>query len=121
MRVLLVTDWVRARGGVEAYTTWLHAGLIAAGDEVRLLTSATGSTGDGLADFRAWGTERRAGQAFLQVVNPFAVAQVRRALSITPQMRSFIAGISECPPARSLASSPSSASIDTASSADRAR
>jgi glycosyltransferase involved in cell wall biosynthesis len=80
MRVLLVTDWVRARGGVEAYTTWLHAGLIAAGDEVRLLTSATGSTGDGLADFRAWGTERRAGQAFLQVVNPFAVAQVRRAL-----------------------------------------
>jgi len=80
MRVLLVTDWVRARGGVEAYTTWLHAGLIAAGDEVRLLTSATGSAGDGLADFRAWGTERRAGQAFLQVVNPFAVAQVRRAL-----------------------------------------
>lgn len=80
MRVLLVTDWVRARGGVEAYTTWLHAGLIAAGDEVRLLTSATGSAGDGLADFRAWGTERRAGQAFLQVVNPFAVVQVRRAL-----------------------------------------
>ena len=80
MRVLLVTDWVRARGGVEAYTTWLHAGLIAAGDEVRLLTSATGSAGDGLADFRAWGTERQAGQAFLQVVNPFAVAQVRRAL-----------------------------------------
>jgi glycosyltransferase involved in cell wall biosynthesis len=80
MRVLLVTDWVRARGGVEAYTTWLHAGLITAGDEVRLLTSATGSAGDGLADFRAWGTERQAGQAFLQVVNPFAVAQVRRAL-----------------------------------------
>ena len=80
MRVLLVTDWVRARGGVEAYTTWLHAGLIAAGDEVRLLTSATGSAGDGLADFRAWGTERQVGQAFLQVVNPFAVAQVRRAL-----------------------------------------
>jgi glycosyltransferase involved in cell wall biosynthesis len=79
MRVLLVTDWVRARGGVEAYTTWLHAGLITAGDEVRLLTSATGSAGDGLADFRAWGTERRAGQALLQVVNPFAVAQVRRA------------------------------------------
>jgi len=80
MRVLLVTDWVRARGGVEAYTTWLHAGLIAAGDEVRLLTSATGSAGDGLADFRAWGTERQVGQAILQVVNPFAVAQVRRAL-----------------------------------------
>ena len=80
MRVLLVTDWVRVRGGVEAYTTWLHAGLTAAGDEVRLLTSTTGSAGDGRADFRAWGTEQQAGQAFLQVVNPFAVAQVRRAL-----------------------------------------
>ena len=80
MRVLLVTDWVRVRGGVEAYTAWLHAGLTAAGDEVRLLTSTTGSAGDGRADFRAWGTERSAGQAFLQVVNPFAVAQVRRAL-----------------------------------------
>jgi glycosyltransferase involved in cell wall biosynthesis len=80
MRVLLVTDWVRVRGGVEAYTAWLHAGLTAAGDEVRLLTSTTGSAGDGRADFRAWGTERPAGQAFLQVVNPFAVAQVRRAL-----------------------------------------
>src|SRR5258706_7486912 len=80
MRVLLVTDWVRVRGGVEAYTTCLHAGLTAAGDEVRLLTSTTGSAGDGRADFRAWGTEQQAGQAFLQVVNPFAVAQVRRAL-----------------------------------------
>jgi glycosyltransferase involved in cell wall biosynthesis len=80
MRVLLVTDWVRARGGVEAYTTWLRAGLTAAGDEVRLLTSTIGSAGDGRAEFRAWGTERVVGQAFLQVVNPFAVARLRRAL-----------------------------------------
>ena len=80
MRVLLVTDWVRARGGVEAYTTWLRAGLEAAGDEVRLLTSTIGSAGDGFAEFRAWGTERQVGQALLQIVNPFAVAQVRRAL-----------------------------------------
>jgi glycosyltransferase involved in cell wall biosynthesis len=80
MRVLLVTDWVRKRGGVEAYTAWLRAGLTEAGDEVRLLTSTVGSAGDGLAEFRAWGTERQAGQALLQVVNPFAVAQVRRAL-----------------------------------------
>jgi glycosyltransferase involved in cell wall biosynthesis len=82
MRVLLVTEWVRARGGVEAYTTWLRTGLEAAGDEVRLLTSTVGSAGDGLAEFRSWGTERQAGQAFLQVVNPFAVAQVRRALRV---------------------------------------
>jgi glycosyltransferase involved in cell wall biosynthesis len=80
MRVLLVTDWVHARGGVEAYTTWLRAGLMEAGDEVRLLTSTIGSSGDGLAEFRAWSTERRAGLALLQVVNPFAVAEVRRAL-----------------------------------------
>jgi glycosyltransferase involved in cell wall biosynthesis len=82
MRVLLVTDWARARGGVEAYTTWLRAGLEAAGDEVRLLTNTIGSAGDGLAEFHAWGTERQAGQAFLQVVNPFAVVQVRRALRV---------------------------------------
>lgn len=80
MRVLLVTDWVRERGGVEAYTAWLRAGLMEAGDEVRLLTSTVGSAGDGLAEFRAWSTERRPGLALLQVVNPFAVAEVRRAL-----------------------------------------
>jgi hypothetical protein len=61
MRVLLVTDWASARGGVEAYTTWLRAGLEAAGDEVRLLTSTIGSAGDGLAEFHAWGTEQMRG------------------------------------------------------------
>lgn len=82
MRVLLVTDWLSERGGVEAYTTWLRAGLQGTGDEVRLLTSRTGSVGDGAADFVAWATERVAAQAFLQIVNPLAVARVREALKV---------------------------------------
>ena len=61
--VLLVTDWVRKRGGVEAYTAWLRAGLTEAGDEVRLLTSTVGSAGDGLAKFRARRAEWQAGPA----------------------------------------------------------
>jgi len=80
MRVLLVSDWQRQPGGVEAYVTWLRVGLARAGDEVRLLTSSVGSAAGGTADFVAWGTERVAAQAALQIVNPFAVARVREAL-----------------------------------------
>lgn len=80
MRVLLVTDWISGRGGSEAYMLWLRQGLQAAGDDVRLLTSATGSAGDGRADYVAWASEHPAAQAFLQIVNPFAVTRVRRAL-----------------------------------------
>jgi glycosyltransferase involved in cell wall biosynthesis len=82
MRVLLIADWLAAHGGVEAYTTWLRAGLQAAGDEVRLLTSAAGSAAAGSADFVAWGTHQMAAQIVLQVVNPFAVARVREALRV---------------------------------------
>lgn len=80
MRVLLVTDWNRGQGGAEAYLTWLRSGLMEAGDEVRLLTSSAGSAGDGTAEYVAYGTERMAAQAFLQIANPFAVHRVRRAL-----------------------------------------
>lgn len=80
MRILLATDWNRGRGGAEAYLTWLRAGLEAAGDEVRLLVSSAGSAGDGAAEYVAYGTERPSLQAFLQIVNPLAVACVRRAL-----------------------------------------
>jgi glycosyltransferase involved in cell wall biosynthesis len=80
MRILLITDWLAAQGGVEAYTTWLRAGLQAAGDEVRLLTSAAGTAADGSAEFVAWGTNQVAAQIVLQVVNPFAVVRVREAL-----------------------------------------
>ncbi|MBI2835827.1 MAG: hypothetical protein HYX76_15510, partial [Acidobacteria bacterium] len=50
LRVLLVTDWMPAPGGTEAYTSWIRAGLTAAGDEVRLLTSSAGSAAHGTAD-----------------------------------------------------------------------
>jgi len=80
MRILLATDWNRGRGGAEACALQLRDGLEASGDQVRLLTSSTGSAGDGRADYVAWGTERVAAQAFLQIVNPFAVARARQAV-----------------------------------------
>jgi len=80
MRVLLASDWQRQPGGVEAYVTWVRAGLACGRNEVRLLTSGVGPAAGGTADFVAWGTERVAAQAALQIVNPFAVARVREAL-----------------------------------------
>ena len=80
MRILLIADWQAGRGGSEAYVAWLRDGLAAGGDEVRLLTSSAGTAGDGTADHVAYGTSRPAAQAFLQVVNPFAVARVRSVL-----------------------------------------
>ncbi len=81
MRILLIIDWNRGRGGAEAHALRLRDGLKAAGDEVRLLTSSAGSAGDGSADYVAFGTENPAAQALLQIVNPFAAAAVRRAVS----------------------------------------
>ncbi len=80
MRVLLITDWLRAHGGVEAYVATLRGALEARGHDVRLLTSTAGSAAGGSAEYRAHGTNRLAPQAVLQVVNPFAVATARRAL-----------------------------------------
>ena len=80
MRILLIADWQPGRGGSEAYVAWLRDGLTDSGDEVRLLTSSAGTAGDGTADHVAYGTSRRAAQAVLQVVNPFAVARVRTVL-----------------------------------------
>jgi len=80
MRVLIVTDWNRGQGGAEAYIGWLRAGLIDAGDQVRLLTSSAGSAADGTAEYVAYGTERAAAQVFLQIANPFAVRSIRRAV-----------------------------------------
>lgn len=84
MRILLVTDWNRGHGGAEAYAAWLRAGLADLGEEVRLLTSGAGSaaadTPGGRAEYVAFGTDRAAAQAFLQVVNPFAFARVRAAV-----------------------------------------
>ncbi len=80
MRVLLITDWMAGVGGAERYAISLRDGLRAAGDEVRLLTSSAGSAADGTADYRAYGTERVATQAVLQIANPFAAMTVRSAV-----------------------------------------
>ena len=57
MRILLMIDWNRGRGGAENHALALRAGLEAAGDEVRLLTSSAGTAGDGTAEYVAYGTE----------------------------------------------------------------
>lgn len=80
MRVLLIIDWNRGRGGAEAYAAWLRDGLRVAGDEVRLLTSSAGTAGDGAAEYVAYGTENFAAQTLLQIANPFAAITVRRAI-----------------------------------------
>jgi glycosyltransferase involved in cell wall biosynthesis len=81
MRVLLILDWNRGRGGAEAHALRLRQGLLDAGDEVRLLVSSVGSAGDGHADYIAYGTESPAALSLLQIANPHAVATVRRAVA----------------------------------------
>ncbi len=76
----MITDWNRGQGGAEAYMSWMRSGLTHAGDEVRLLTSSAGSAADGTADYVAYGTDRPTAQAFLQIVNPFAMRTVRKAV-----------------------------------------
>jgi glycosyltransferase involved in cell wall biosynthesis len=73
LRILLITDWMPRHGGAEAYAQTVRAGLMAAGDEVRLLTSSAGSAANGTAEFVAYGTEHPVAQTALQVVNPFAI------------------------------------------------
>jgi glycosyltransferase involved in cell wall biosynthesis len=80
VRALLITDWLGGTGGAEAYMAAVRDGLRAAGDEVRLLTSTAGSAGDGAAEYRAYGSERMAARALLQLANPFALLAVRAAL-----------------------------------------
>lgn len=77
MRVLLITDWNSDAGGAETYIMMLRDFLRATGDEVRLL--ACGATFDDelLPEERVYGSDRKSAQAFLQIVNPFAVARVR--------------------------------------------
>ena len=80
MRVLLITDWMRHAGGAERYVACLRAGLAAAGDEVRLLTSSVGSAAEGSAEHVAWGAEALALQSVLQIANPFAFACAEKAV-----------------------------------------
>ncbi len=80
MRILLVTDWNRGQGGAEAYIARLRDGLLAAGDDVGLLTSSAGSEGDGKAEYVAFGTEQMAAQSVLQIANPFALSALKKAI-----------------------------------------
>lgn len=75
MRVLLIADWPRLEGGTERYVEWVRDGLEASGDEVRLLTGSTGTTGRGTAHYVAPSSDRLSAQAFLQIANPWAAAQ----------------------------------------------
>ena len=58
MRLLLITDWLRQRGGMETYFSTLRAGLREAGHDARLLTSTAGDEAGGTADYVAYGTDR---------------------------------------------------------------
>jgi len=80
MRVLLVTDWPLRWAGTERYVEDLRDGLLAAGDDVRLMTSSIGTAGHGTAAYVARTTERPRAQAVLQLANPSALATMRRAL-----------------------------------------
>jgi glycosyltransferase involved in cell wall biosynthesis len=76
MRVLLVNDWTETGGGVERHVLDVAAGLRGLGDEVRILAADVGAARD-LADDLVTTSDRRAVQAVLQVVNPFAVRKAR--------------------------------------------
>jgi glycosyltransferase involved in cell wall biosynthesis len=76
MRVLLVNDWSATGGGAERYVLDVRDGLRAAGDEVRLLAADVGE-GAAVADAVAATSDRRADQAFRQIVNPSAVRKAR--------------------------------------------
>jgi len=78
MRVLLVTDWNSNAGGAESYILTLRESLRAAGDDVRLLACGAALNDGLLPHEKIRGSDRVAAQAFLQIVNPFAVARVRQ-------------------------------------------
>ena len=80
MRILVAGDWPVFEGGTESYILRVRDGLLAVGDEVRLLTGSTGSRAGGTADYVAPSSERLAAQAFLQVANPFARHAIRTTL-----------------------------------------
>lgn len=80
MRILIVTDWPALEAGTERTVERLRAGLLEAGDHVRLLTSNVGSAAGGTADYVAYGSDRLTQQSVLQVFNPSAYACARRAV-----------------------------------------
>jgi len=79
MRVLLMTDWTAEEGGIETYLAQLRAGLVQAGDEVRLLVSSVGA-GAGTADYVARGYRGAPAQSVAQLFNPAAARAIRAAV-----------------------------------------
>jgi glycosyltransferase involved in cell wall biosynthesis len=78
MKVLVVNDWTETGGGIERYLELVIGKLRRSGDEVRLLA---GAVGDGAtAEYPVKTSDRLAAQAGLQLVNPWAVRQARRAV-----------------------------------------
>jgi glycosyltransferase involved in cell wall biosynthesis len=77
MRVLLVTDWNSNAGGAESYIMTLRDSLRAAGDDVRLLACGAELDNELRPHEKIRGSDRASAQAFLQLVNPFAVTRVR--------------------------------------------
>lgn len=80
MRVLLVTDWPAAEGGVETYLDQVAAGLRGRGHAVCLLASDAGRGRD-VADVVARAPRHVLDRAVLQVANPFARAAAGRAVA----------------------------------------
>lgn len=78
MRILIITDWQKLQGGAEAYILALREGLIEAGDEVELLTSSASPVARQHADHVTFASDGLLAKSVLQIVNPFAVATVRR-------------------------------------------
>ncbi len=77
MRTLLVNDWTETGGGVERYVTEMLAALRTAGDDVCLLAAGVGDA-SAAADELVRTSDNPAAQAFLQIVNPFAVRGARK-------------------------------------------
>lgn len=78
MKVLVVNDWTRTGGGIERYLELVIGALRRRGDEVSVLA---GAVGDGAAsEYPVATSDRAAAQAALQLMNPWAVRQARRAV-----------------------------------------
>jgi glycosyltransferase involved in cell wall biosynthesis len=80
VRILLLSDWMSNRGGAEAYIVALRDALVAAGDDVKLITCGSASATGGTGEEHALGADSKAAQVFLQLVNPFMIASIRKAL-----------------------------------------
>src|SRR5687768_1512767 len=91
MRVLLVTDWNSNAGGAESYIMTLRDSLRAGGDEVRLLACGAELDQELRPHEKIRGSDRASAQAFLQIVNPFAVTRVR---SVAREFRPDVAFVS---------------------------